>query len=256
MPQCPSSTEWYYTNADNITAMRMFLDDILSRFPIDANRLYITGLSMGGIGSWYFAINLPSRFAALVPVAFRGDGWSPEPAKDIPVWAFHGANDGVIPLAKAQELVDQFKAAGGSVRFNIYPSGGHDASTWTVTYNNPDLYDWMLKNKKVVLSVDDSWMSMPQRLLLDQNFPNPFNPITTIRFGLPEPSQVSLKIFDMLGREVVTLINKELSAGYHNYEWNGARLASGMYIYRLTAASSNGNTPQHFIQVKKMMLLK
>lgn len=256
MPQCPSSTEWYYTNTDNITAMQVFLDDILSRFPIDANRLYITGLSMGGIGSWYFAIKMPSRFAALVPVAFRGDGWSPEPAKDIPVWAFHGSKDGVIPISKAQELVDQFRAVGGNIRFDPYPNGGHDASTWTVTYNNPDLYDWMLRKKKVVLAVDDLHELIPQRLVLDQNFPNPFNPITTIRFGLPMASSISLKIFDMLGREVATLINKELSAGYYEYLWNGARIASGIYIYRLTTTSSNGNNPQYYIQMKKLMLMK
>jgi poly(3-hydroxybutyrate) depolymerase len=60
MPQCPISTEWYYTNADNVTAMRTFLDDIIARFPVDTNRIYITGLSMGGIGSWYFTIKLRS----------------------------------------------------------------------------------------------------------------------------------------------------------------------------------------------------
>ncbi len=258
MPQCPSSTEWYYTNADNITAMQMFLDDILNLFPIDPTRLYITGLSMGGIGSWYFAIKMPSRFAALIPVAFRGDGWSPEPAKDIPVWAFHGVKDGVIPILKAQELVDQFRAVGGSVRFDPYPNGGHDASTWTVTYNNPDLYDWMLRKKKSVTSVDDedSGKSLKQTFMLDQNFPNPFNPSTTIKFGLPEASNVTLKIFDMLGREVATLVNQELSAGSHSYKFNGENYSSGMYFYRFTATSTNGNNPQQFIQMKKLMLLR
>lgn len=258
MPQCPSSTEWYYTNADNIMAMRNFLDDILPRFPIDSNRLYITGLSMGGIGAWYFSVKMPERFAALVPVAFRGDGWSPSPAKDIPVWAFHGAKDGVIPLSKAQELVDQFRAVGGNVRFDIYPNGGHDASTWTVTYNNPDVYDWMLRKKKVILltPTDNSWMSMPQGLSLDQNFPNPFNPATTIKFGLPEASEVSLKIYDVLGREVATLIDNGLAAGYYNYNWNASGLSSGMYIYRISATSSNGNKQQNFTKVKKLMLQK
>lgn len=258
MPQCPSSTEWYYTNADNIGAMRMFLDDILARYPIDPDRLYITGLSMGGIGSWYFALKIPERFAALVPVSFRGDGWSPEPAKAIPVWAFHGANDGVIPLANAQTLVDQFITAGGSVRFTIYPNGGHDASTWTVTYNDPDVYDWMLRKKKVTVSTptDNSWMSIPQGFSLDQNFPNPFNPTTTIKFGLPEESVVSLKIYDVLGREVVTLVNNELSAGYYNYNWNASGLSSGMYIYRIVATAYKGNEQQSFTQVKKLMLQK
>jgi predicted esterase len=258
MPQCPSSTEWYYTNADNITAMRTFLDDILGRFPIDADRLSITGLSMGGIGSWYFAIHLPSRFAALVPVAFRGDGWSPAPAKNVPVWAFHGARDGVIPLSKAQALVDQFRAGGGTVKFDPYPNGGHDASTWTVTYNNPDVYDWMLRKKRLTFATppDDARMRIPQGVSLDQNFPNPFNPVTAIRFGLPEVSHVTLTIYDVVGREVATLVNDQLTAGYHEYTWNADGVASGAYLYRINATSTNGNGQNSFHQVKTLMLLK
>jgi pimeloyl-ACP methyl ester carboxylesterase len=258
MPQCPSSTEWYYTNADNVSDMGMFLDDIIARFPIDPDRLYITGLSMGGIGSWYFAIKLPSRFAALVPVSFRGDGWSPEPAKDIPVWAFHGAKDGVIPLTKAQELVNQFNLVGGSIRFDPYPNGGHDASTWTVTYNNPDVYEWMLRYKKVThpTSTDYSGISMPEGFSLLQNYPNPFNPTTTISFDLPEASRVSLKIYDMLQREVATLINNDVSAGFHSFQWNAAGLSSGVYLYRITAVAVKGNMQQQFTQVKKLMLQK
>jgi predicted esterase len=237
MPQCPSSTEWYYTNADNITAMRTFLDDILSRFPIDADRLSITGLSMGGIGSWYFAITM---------------------AKDIPVWAFHGANDGVIPLSKAQELVDQFRAAGGNIKFDPYPNGGHDASTWTVTYNNPDVYDWMLRKKRLTYAApsDDSRILVPQGVSLDQNFPNPFNPATAIRFGLPEVSSVTLKIYDVAGREVATLINDQLTAGYHEYTWNAGGAASGAYLYRIDATASNGNGRYSFRQAKKLLLQK
>jgi predicted esterase len=258
MPQCPSSTEWYYTNADNITAMKMFLDDILARFPIDANRLYITGLSMGGIGSWYFAIKLPSQFAALVPVAFRGDGWSPGPAKEIPVWAFHGAKDGVIPLAKAQELVDQFRAVGGNVKFDPYPNGGHDASTWKVTYDNPDLYDWMLRKKKLALSTPagESSIRVPQGLTLDQNYPNPFNPTTTMRFGLPTVSNVTLKVYDNLGREMATLVDDQLAVGYHEYIWNAYGMASGVYLYRLTASSSKVGDRRVFSEVKTLLFLK
>jgi predicted esterase len=259
MPQCPPTTEWYYTNVDNVNAMRMFLDDILARFPIDPDRLYISGLSMGGIGSWYFAINLPTRFAALVPVAFRGDGWSPSPAKDIPVWAFHGTKDNVIPLTKAQALVDQFKDAGGSVRFTIYPDGGHDGSTWTVTYNNQDVYDWMLRKKRATPAAvsTDSWMPAPHEFSLDQNFPNPFNPSTTIGFGLPEASAVSLTVYDVLGREVASLVDADaLAAGYHRYDWNASGLSSGMYFYRLSATSSAHAAPRNFIQVRKLSLQK
>ena len=145
-PQCPSSTEWYYMNEDNVRALNSMLDDAVKRFPIDTNRIYITGLSMGGIGAWYFAIKSPHRFAAIAPVAFRGDGWSPCPAYKIPAWGFHGALDNVISLSSAQNIVDQFKECGGSIEFTVYSDLSHDC--WTRTYNNQDLYSWFLKYNK------------------------------------------------------------------------------------------------------------
>ncbi len=95
--------------------------------------------------------------------------------------------------------------------------------------------------------------TLPITFALDQNYPNPFNPTTTIRFALPNDSKVSLKIYDVLGREVRTLINSDVAAGTNKVEWNGKngvgqQVASGMYIYRIEAGS--------FIATKKMMLLK
>jgi predicted peptidase len=145
-PQCPSSTEWYYTNENNVGKMNSMLDDVIKRYPIDTTRLYITGLSMGGIGTWYFAVNMPGRFAAMAPVAFRGDGWSPCPASEIPAWCFHGALDGTIPLTSAQSIVKQFRDCGGNAEFTIYPDLGHEC--WTRTYNNQELYTWLLQQEK------------------------------------------------------------------------------------------------------------
>ncbi|MBI2427409.1 MAG: T9SS type A sorting domain-containing protein [Ignavibacteriales bacterium] len=104
--------------------------------------------------------------------------------------------------------------------------------------------------------VESEGGSIPTVYSLSQNYPNPFNPTTTIKFGLPEASMVSLKIYDVLGREVATLINGELSANYYNYQWNAAGLSSGTYIYRIVATSANGNAKQNFVQVKKLMLQK
>ncbi|MBW7888072.1 MAG: T9SS type A sorting domain-containing protein [Bacteroidetes bacterium] len=98
--------------------------------------------------------------------------------------------------------------------------------------------------------------SLPSNYSLAQNYPNPFNPTTTINFGLPEVSRVSLKIYDLLGREVATLINSELSAGYYNYQWNASGLSSGVYIYRLNAVSSKKSALHNFTQVKKLTLQK
>jgi hypothetical protein len=89
---------------------------------------------------------------------------------------------------------------------------------------------------------------IPTEFSLSQNYPNPFNPSTTISYGLPNASNVSLKIYNILGEQVASLVNKVMPAGYHTVNFDASKLASGMYIYRLEAGS--------FVQVKKMMMLK
>lgn len=93
---------------------------------------------------------------------------------------------------------------------------------------------------------------IPEDYALFQNYPNPFNPVTKIKFGLPEASKVSLKIYDVLGREIATLINSEQNAGYYEYNWNAIDIASGIYFYVLAAKSQN----RDFKQIKKMLLIK
>jgi predicted peptidase len=145
-PQCPSETEWYYENIDNNRLINRLLDSVIQRYPVDTNRIIITGLSMGGIGSWYFAIHNPTRFAAIVPVASRGDsGWDVCAIKDS-VWAFHGDQDATIPLWKAEAIISAFRACGENPRFTVYPNVGHDC--WTITYARQDLYDWMFLQRK------------------------------------------------------------------------------------------------------------
>ncbi len=95
----------------------------------------------------------------------------------------------------------------------------------------------------------------PKEYSLSQNFPNPFNPITTIRYDLPLDSKVSLKIFDILGNEVKTLLEKEQSAGYKEIKFNGSSFASGVYIYRLIA-NNPVNNQTSFVSIKKMMMIK
>ncbi len=95
----------------------------------------------------------------------------------------------------------------------------------------------------------------PKEYALSQNFPNPFNPATTIRYDLPFDSKVSLKIYDILGNEVKTLVEKEESAGYKEIKFNGSSLASGVYIYRLIA-NNRANNQASFVSIKKMMMIK
>jgi predicted peptidase len=144
-PQCPSTTEWYYDRTD--TLLKKLLDHVLQRYPIDSHRVYLTGYSMGGIGSWDLAIRYPQLFAAVAPIAARGESYATICAmKEIPVWAFHGARDEVVDLFKAQAIVDALRNCGGSIQLTIYPDAGHDA--WTRTYNNFEIYDWLLRQKR------------------------------------------------------------------------------------------------------------
>ena len=99
-----------------------------------------------------------------------------------------------------------------------------------------------------IVSDVETGSAIPQTFELSQNYPNPFNPETEIRYQTPEVSQVTLTVYDVLGREVATLVNEQLPAGIHRATWDAGGFPSGMYLYRLTA---NG-----FVETKKLILLK
>lgn len=123
------------------------LDELLERLPVDPDRVYLTGLSLGGEWTYAWAALRPERFAAIAPVA---GNWTPEVAcrlANVPVWAFHGANDDVVPLAGDRAMVDEINACGGHARLTVYPDTGHDS--WTETYANDELYTWLLSHRRV-----------------------------------------------------------------------------------------------------------
>ena len=124
--------------------LMLLLDHIEENFVIDKSRVYVTGLSMGGFGTWMCLNESPERFAAAAPVC---GGAKPEWAErllNIPIWVFHGDQDVVVRLDLSQNIVDAIRQAGGrNVVFTIYEGVGHDS--WTPTYNNQLLYDWMFQ---------------------------------------------------------------------------------------------------------------
>ncbi len=122
------------------------LDRIGESVHVDPERTYVTGLSMGGFGTWRLIAAYPNRFAAAVAICGGGE---PEMAKRIaktPVWAFHGEDDPVVELEKSKTMVDAVKTAGGTAILTTYPETGHDS--WTETYANRKVYDWLLSNRK------------------------------------------------------------------------------------------------------------
>ena len=136
-PQCPAGQWW------DPGDLKALLDQVEHDYAIDFSRIYVTGLSMGGFGTWTLGIAYPDMIAALAPVCGWGEPFAAFRLKDMPIWAFHGAKDPIVPLSKGQEMIDAVKRAGGSPRFTIYPEAEHDS--WTETYNNPELYDWLFQ---------------------------------------------------------------------------------------------------------------
>ena len=108
------------------------LDDIVARYKVDKERIYLTGLSMGGYGTWSLASAHPERFAAIAPICGGGKRFMSMRLKDIPVWIFHRAKDKTVPLKESEEMVNAIRNRGGNAKFTIYPDAGHDS--WTETY--------------------------------------------------------------------------------------------------------------------------
>jgi predicted peptidase len=148
-PQCARGETW---DADTLLAL---LDEVSATQRVDPRRVYLTGLSMGGFGTWALAIRNPERFAAAVPVCGGGLGVNAmalSPRKKsvlrrLPFWAFHGAKDRIVPLAASASMVAAMKENGvKQVRFTVYPEAGHDS--WTATYANRKLYEWLLAQRR------------------------------------------------------------------------------------------------------------
>ena len=143
-PQCPTGESW--SNDKMVATLSALLDDVAALYRVDRNRIYLTGLSMGGFGTWRLACDYPDRFAAIAPICGRGNPEKVEAIRHLPIWVFHGQQDKTVPLKNSQDMVDALKALGSDVKFTVYPGAGHDS--WTETYNNPELYEWMLKQKR------------------------------------------------------------------------------------------------------------
>ncbi len=139
-PQCPSDSWW---RPFELIAL---LDEIQSQYKVDPDRVYLTGLSMGGFGTWDLATQYPQRFAAIAPICGGGNPVLARRIKDIPAWVFHGDADRVVPVARSDEMVEALKKAGADVKYTRYEGIDHDS--WTKTYANEELYQWMLSHKR------------------------------------------------------------------------------------------------------------
>jgi len=141
-PQCPKEQWW----DENLDVLIHLLDEIVAKYDVDEERVYLTGLSMGGYGTWALGSRCADRFAAIAPICGGGTRPMARRLMDMPIWAFHGAKDKVVPLEESEQLVKLINDRGGNAKLTVYPDAGHDS--WTETYDNPEFYDWLLSHRR------------------------------------------------------------------------------------------------------------
>jgi predicted peptidase len=147
-PQCPPTKD----DMKEIMAawkpdqLIQLIDHVMQQVKVDRTRVYVTGLSMGGYGTWRLAAAHPERFAAAAPICGGGDPKRMAAGlRRVPIWAFHGSADTVVPVASSREMVDAVRRAGGKAKLTVYPGVGHNS--WKQTYDNPEVYDWLLEHR-------------------------------------------------------------------------------------------------------------
>jgi predicted peptidase len=157
-PQCPSDRRWVEvdwalpshtipkTPSVPLTLTFELLDQLTAELPVDKSRIYITGLSMGGFGTWDAIARRPDYFAAAVPVCGGGDAAQASRLKALPIWAFHGDRDSVVQSRRTPDMVAAIRQAGGAPKMTIYP--GVDHNSWTATYADPAMWNWLFTQKK------------------------------------------------------------------------------------------------------------
>lgn len=138
-PQLPESKMW---EADKLDAT---LDYAIKGLNADKGRIYLTGLSLGGMGTWGWASAHPKKFAAIAPVCGMSNPMDATKFLNLPIWAFHGAKDDIVPPKGSSFMVNMINDLGGNAKITIYPDANHDS--WTETYNNEEFYKWLLQQK-------------------------------------------------------------------------------------------------------------
>jgi len=159
--QCPKELRWSHSDGDfkNPKVLTMkpkpsapmkmvfeLVDQFMKEQKVDKSRVYITGLSMGGYGTFDALARRPDFFAAAMPICGGGDIKTAKKFKHVPLWIFHGAADNVVPAKMSQAMVKALKTAGGDPKYTEYPGVKHNS--WSQTYRNPEVWTWMFAQKK------------------------------------------------------------------------------------------------------------
>jgi len=193
-PQCFTNGWWGGAPLDTAIAI---IDQVSADYHIDPDRVYVTGLSMGGMGTWSAVTSQPDRFAAAVPMSGNDNG-SPVPASavaDIPFWFFHAGDDGTVGVSGSDNLVAALRNAGASTIYTRYDTGGH--AIWPVAYTHPLLFQWLVSQTRGAPSTstppllritaptaDPTWQTEDATIDLAGSADNDGNPINSIAWDI------------------------------------------------------------------------
>jgi predicted peptidase len=157
-PQCPDGKRWVEVPweadshelpeqaSESLSLVLKLLEELSNEFSLDPNRIYVTGLSMGGFGAWDLLTRRPELVAAAIPICGGGDPKHVALFKGTPIWAFHGDGDETVKVKRSREMVKALRAAGGQPVYTEYEGVGHD--TWTETYANRAVWDWLFAQRR------------------------------------------------------------------------------------------------------------
>jgi len=150
VPQCPTSENWTYPDwyrepREPISTVINLIDSLAKLPHVDKTRIYVTGLSMGGYGTWYLLTRYPNKFAAAIPICGGGDPNQAISFFHVPIWAFHGAKDDRVDPKESRKMIKALEDAGGRPKYTEYKKTGHDS--WTQAYQEPDLLTWLFNQR-------------------------------------------------------------------------------------------------------------
>ena len=149
-PQCPKRPASWSDMSEQAKLVQL-LQHLEEKYAIDPTRMYLTGLSMGGFGSWTMAAQMPNKFAAVVPICGRGNPADAEKLKDTPIWAWHGLEDKVVAPSGSMDMVQAIRQAGGkNIIYTSLEGVGHNS--WSAAYATPELYSWFDKHQLTTTS--------------------------------------------------------------------------------------------------------
>ncbi|RPI02255.1 MAG: T9SS C-terminal target domain-containing protein, partial [Calditrichaeota bacterium] len=277
-PQCPLNNRWVDSDwstgsyrisntpvSNEMLAVIDLIDALIKEFPVDVNRLYVTGLSMGGFGTWDIITRYPDKFAAAIPMSGGGDSTRALRISHLPIWAFHGQVDTTVPADGSRQMMTAFEHLGREVVYTHCDHGdctgksqadvaaaidagattlytewkGANHVMWAQSFDYPLLFPWVFaqnkENNGQAVRVNQDEKTTPAQFQIKQNYPNPFNPQTMIEYVLPSASNIKIEIYDLLGRRVKLLYEGYAAAGRHQQNFDASGLPSGKYIYQVTA---------------------